>query len=192
MKRAVGVLALCVLASGPLLIAQDITGTIEGTVLDPSGAAVPKAKVIVTNTDRNQVVGNVTTDTSGSYSATFLSVGNYSVKVEASGFKTTTRSGIVLNANDTLKINMTMQVGAPTETVEVHESSVAVELVDALGLDELALDARAVAKIDAVGLQLLCAAVATARTSAAERPTTARPISGSNRRTPSWTRQLTL
>jgi hypothetical protein len=155
MKRAVGVLALCVLASGASLIAQDITGRIEGTVLDPSGAAVPKAKVTVTNTDRNQVVGNVTTATSGSYSATFLSVGNYSVKVEASGFKTNTRSGIVLNANDTLKINMTMQVGATTETVEVHESSVAVELgspessttIEGTQVRELALGTRNFAQL---------------------------------------------
>ena len=155
MKTAVGALALCVLASGALLIAQDITGIIEGTVLDPSGAAVPKAKVTVTNTDRNQVVGNVTTDTSGSYSATFLSVGNYSVKVEASGFKTNTRSGIVLNANDTLKINMTMQVGATTETVEVHESSVAVELgspessttIEGTQVRELALGTRNFAQL---------------------------------------------
>src|SRR5215831_5095383 len=155
MKRTVGALVLCVLASVALLSAQDIAGTIEGTVLDPSGAAVPKAKVTVTNTDRNQVVCNVITDTSGSYSATFLSVGNYAVKVEANGFKTNTRSGIVLNANDTLKINMAMQVGATTETVEVRESAVAVELgspessttIEGTQVRELALGTRNFAQL---------------------------------------------
>src|SRR5580765_6506145 len=99
--------------------AQNITGTIEGTVLDPSGSAVPKAKVTVSNTDRNQVVSTTITDNSGVYSATLLPIGNYSIKVEVAGFKTNNRSGIVLNVNDVQKINITMQVGAVTETVEV-------------------------------------------------------------------------
>ena len=81
------------LATG--MFAQDISGTIGGTVLDPSGAAVPSAKVTITNTDRNQVVRTVTTDAAGTYSAPLLPVGNYSIKVEATGFKTETRTGIV-------------------------------------------------------------------------------------------------
>jgi hypothetical protein len=118
-------LAAC-LAAG--LFAQDITGTIEGTVLDATGAAVPNAKVTVTNVDRNQAVRTITTNSSGVYSAPLLPIGNYSVKVEAAGFKTEERAGIVLNVNDTLKINLTMQVGAITETVEVTEVSTTVEL----------------------------------------------------------------
>ena len=108
------------LATG--LIAQDISGTIGGTILDPSGAAVPNAKVTVTNTDRNQVVRTVTTDASGTYSAPLIPIGNYSIKVEATGFKTETRTGIVLNVNDDLKINITLQVGAITDTVESEGS----------------------------------------------------------------------
>ncbi len=107
---------------------QDITGSIEGTVLDTSGAAVPKAKVIVTNTDRNQAIRTITTDTSGVYSANFLPIGNYSISAEASGFKTTTRTGIVLNVNDVLKINVTMQVGVVSESVEVRADASTVEL----------------------------------------------------------------
>jgi len=110
------------------LFGQDITGTIEGTVLDPSGAAVPKAKVSVINTDRNQVVRTVTTETSGVYSAVLLPIGHYSVKAEAAGFKTETITGIVLNVNDVLKVNLTMQVGAVSETVEVTASAATVEL----------------------------------------------------------------
>jgi hypothetical protein len=118
-------LAACFAVSN---FAQDITGTIEGTVLDASGAAVPKAKVTVTNTDRNQAIRTLTTDASGTYSAVLLPVGNYSVKVEAAGFKTQVKAGIALNVNDVLKINMTMQVGDVTETVEVAASAAAVEL----------------------------------------------------------------
>jgi len=119
------VLAACFAAG---MFGQDITGTIEGMVLDPSGAVVPKAKVMVLNMDRNQVVRTVTTDGTGTYSAVLLPIGNYSVRAEATGFKTEVQMGIVLNVNDVLKINLTMQVGAVSETVEVSASAANVEL----------------------------------------------------------------
>ena len=150
-------LSLCMLAA-PLvtgLLAQDVNGTIEGTVLDPSGASVPKAKVTLTNTDRNQQVRVLTTDASGVYSAPFLPIGAYSVKAEASGFKTNTRVDIVLNVNDVLKINLVMEVGAVTETVEVKESATAVELgtaasattIEGTQVRELALGTRNFAQL---------------------------------------------
>ncbi|HUI56720.1 MAG TPA: carboxypeptidase-like regulatory domain-containing protein [Bryobacteraceae bacterium] len=120
------ILLAFVLAS--VAVAQDITAQISGTVLDPSGAGVPDAKVTVTNTDRNLAVRVITTDTGGNYSAPLLPIGNYSIKVEAKGFKTVDRSGIVLNVNDTLSINFTLQVGAVTETVEVTAQAARVEL----------------------------------------------------------------
>jgi hypothetical protein len=153
MKR----LALCILtacfATG--LFAQDITGTIEGTVLDQTGAAVPKAKVSITNIDRNQVVRTLTTDQSGVYSAVLLSIGSYSVKVEASGFKNQEQSGIVLNVNDVLKVNMTLQVGSATETVEVRASAAQVDLaspasattIEGTQVRELALGTRNFAQL---------------------------------------------
>lgn len=113
------------------LAAQDISGTIEGSVLDPSGAFISGAKVTVTNQDRNQVVRTVTTDASGAYAAPFTPVGKYSVKVEAPGFKTATRSDIVVNVNDDLKINISLEVGAVSETVDVKESTGGVELATA-------------------------------------------------------------
>jgi hypothetical protein len=60
--------ALCILAASLVtgMMAQDVSGTISGTVLDPSDSAVPQAKVTITNTDRNQVVRTVTTDATGS------------------------------------------------------------------------------------------------------------------------------
>jgi hypothetical protein len=113
------------------LAAQDISGTIEGSVLDPSGAFVSGAKVTVTNVDRNQVVRTVTTDSSGAYVAPFTPVGRYSVKVEAAGFKAATHSDIVLNVNDDLKININLEVGAVSETVEIKEQLGGVELASA-------------------------------------------------------------
>ena len=80
--------------------AQDNAGNIGGTVLDASGSTVVNAKVTVTNTDRNQVMRTLTTDATGSYSALILPVGTYSIKVEATGFKTEDRTGIALNVSD--------------------------------------------------------------------------------------------
>jgi hypothetical protein len=110
------------------LVAQDISGTLGGTVLDPTGAAVPKAKISITNTDRKQVVRTVTTDASGTYSVPLIPIGNYSLKVEAQGFKANEITGIVLNVNDDLKFNVKLEVGVVSETVEVKTEATAVEL----------------------------------------------------------------
>ena len=121
-------ICLSAIAVVACLTAQETSATIGGTVLDPSNAGVANAKVTITNTDRNQVVRELTTETAGTYSAPLLPIGNYSVKVEAKGFKTETRTSIVLNVNDSLKINVSMQVGGIAETVEVKEQAAAVEL----------------------------------------------------------------
>jgi hypothetical protein len=122
---------LLVLAAGVLTIpvcAQDISGTVEGTVLDPSGSTVANAKVTVTNTDRNQVLREITTGASGIYSAPLIPVGHYEVSVEASGFKAAVRKDIVLNVNDDIKLNVSLEVGALSERVEVQEQATVVEL----------------------------------------------------------------
>ena len=120
-------LLLAVLAA-ICVFAQDISGTIEGTVLDQSKGVVAKAKVTVTNVDRNQILRQLTTDSNGIFTAPLIPIGNYSIKVEASGFKTVVLSGIVLNVNDDLKLNVPLQVGLVTESVDVHEEATKVEL----------------------------------------------------------------
>ncbi len=114
--------------AGGALFAQDISGTIEGSVLDPSNSPVPRAKITIKNTDRNQLVRTIVTDGGGNYAAPLIPIGNYSVSVEAAGFKKEDRTGIVLNVNDDLKINIVLQVGAVTETVEVKADATHVEL----------------------------------------------------------------
>src|SRR5260370_28022194 len=94
------------------LVAQEITGTIEGTALDPSGAPMPRVKITITNMERNQVVRTVVTDPSGIYSAPFLPVGSFSIRAELAGFKTELAPGIALNVNDVLKITLSLQVGS--------------------------------------------------------------------------------
>jgi hypothetical protein len=136
--------------AGSAAVAQDISGTIEGSILDPSNAPVPHAKVTIKLIDRNQVVRTIITDAGGDYSAPLIPIGNYSIKVEATGFKTEDRTGIVLNVNDDLKINITMQVGAITETVEVKSQAIQVELgtpansttIEGVQVRELTLNTR--------------------------------------------------
>jgi hypothetical protein len=126
-KRSI-LLLLAATAIGLPLAAQDISGTIEGTVLDPSGAGVPNAKVTVTNTDRNQALRTITTGPSGIYSAPVIPAGHYEVRVEATGFTAAVRKDIVLNVSDDLKVNISLAVGTLSETVTVQAQSTAVEL----------------------------------------------------------------
>jgi len=85
------------------------TASIVGTVTDQSGAAVPSAKVSVTNTD-NGFVRNITTNTTGNYAASALGIGHYTVRVEAPGFKAYLQTGITLNVNDTVRADASLQV----------------------------------------------------------------------------------
>src|SRR6185369_394385 len=91
--------ATCVLVYIPAA-AQTTTGSIVGTVTDPSGAAIPSANVIVTNEGTGIVVIRLQTDSSGNYVATALPPGQYSVTVEATGFKRSVNTGISLSVQD--------------------------------------------------------------------------------------------
>ena len=120
--RAVGVFAaLLVVALGPLH-AQEARGTILGRVTDPTNAVVAGATVEVTNTETG-VRQVSTTNMSGDFLVPFLIPGTYTVKVESPGFKTYTRTGLVLRVNDQLAVNVQLELGQPTQTVEVSAVS---------------------------------------------------------------------
>jgi len=123
-RCVVGLLLLLLAGS---LAAQEITGTIVGTVKDSSGAVVANATVTVTNTDKNAVIRAVTTGLSGNYVAALLPIGHYSVTVEATGFKKTIKDKIVLNVNDRLAENFTLEVGGTGEVVNVEASATQVD-----------------------------------------------------------------
>ena len=103
---------------GPLLYAQQDTGTILGTVLDSTGAVVAGANVTVTNVLTNVKV-TVTADSNGDFIATPLRIGTYRIEAEIAGFKKTVQDGIVLRVLDRLRIDLHLEVGAVTERVEV-------------------------------------------------------------------------
>src|SRR6266849_6634829 len=102
------------------LAAQEITGTILGTVTDSSGAVVPHAKVTVINTDRNTVLRTTQTDNNGYYAAPLLPIGRYAVTVAASGFKSFSKTDIELNVSDRLSVNAVLQPGSVQEVVSVE------------------------------------------------------------------------
>jgi hypothetical protein len=149
-KIAFGVFLLATLAGGFVLSAQDVSGTIGGSILDPSGAAIPGAGITITNTERGQVIRTIKADAGGGYFAPLIQVGIYSIKVEAPGFKSEERNKIVLNVNDDLKINISLQVGSASETVEVTAEAAVVELgspavsntIESTQISELALGTR--------------------------------------------------
>lgn len=99
------------------LLAQS-TGTIQGTVTDPSGAAVPTASVTV----RNLATGeerSFTTDQSGLYVVPSLPVGRYSVTAKATGLETTTVNDVVLEVSRIVQEDFRLAIAAGAESVEI-------------------------------------------------------------------------
>jgi len=129
MKSAIH-LALSLVFAGSLAFAQQDVGTISGTVTDSSGASVPGAAISITSADRNIVVRSTVTDHDGNYSAPYIPVGNYNVKAEAKGFKTSVKQDVVLNVADSLTISFKLEVGNVTETVTVEAAPTQVELAN--------------------------------------------------------------
>ena len=102
------------------------TASIVGTVSDPTGAAVPNAKVLITNTDTG-LARPLTTNSSGAYTAPQLSIGRYSVRVEAPGFKGFEQKGITLNVGAVVRADATLQIGESKESVTVEANAVQVQ-----------------------------------------------------------------
>lgn len=106
------------LATSPALFAQAVTGTIYGTVADPSQAAIAGAKVIVVNTNTNYT-RDMLTQTDGSFRFPSLPLGGYRVTVEQAGFNTFTQEGMTLQVDQQLRVNVTLRVGNVSEKLEV-------------------------------------------------------------------------
>ncbi|WP_158820650.1 TonB-dependent receptor [Granulicella sp. S156] len=102
--------------------AQTITGSITGTVTDPSGAVVPGAKVTVTN-----VLTGVTTPTtsnpSGIYAVHFLQIGQYKITVESPSFASQTTSVFTLEVDQEARVNIGLKINATTSTVIVTDTA---------------------------------------------------------------------
>ncbi len=100
------------------LRAQNFTASVVGAVKDPSGALVPGANVVLTNT-ANGFTYKATTDVTGEYVVRNLEPSTYRLTVQSQGFKTYEQTGIVLVVQQNARQDVTLQVGATVQTVEV-------------------------------------------------------------------------
>ena len=143
------IICLFSVAAVSVLNAQVDTATIVGTVQDPSGGVVPGAAVTATEVNTN-IKTSTRADASGNYAITPLKIGEYTVSVEAQGFKKETRAGVVLQVQDRSRIDFTLQVGSIAEVVNIDAAAPVVEtetsslgdVVNAQQVTELPLNGR--------------------------------------------------
>jgi hypothetical protein len=114
------------LALGVTVARASITGSISGTVTDPTGAVVPGASVVAINTQTG-VQNSTETNAQGFYSFPSLPAGSYDLKITASGFQEYRETGTVLDVNTAVRVDATLKVGTATQQVEVTAAAVQVE-----------------------------------------------------------------
>jgi hypothetical protein len=119
-------IALLLFLCGGLSFAQLNTGTITGSITDPSGAAVPNVKVTAVQMDTN-FESHATTNAEGLYRIQSLQPGAYRLTFEASGFKRFVQSGLDLNVGVVLPVNVKLDVGQLTESVQVSAQGTLLE-----------------------------------------------------------------
>jgi len=146
----VSIVSVCMgLFLGGTLQAQVDTATIVGTVQDSSGAVVPAASITATAVGTN-IKTSARTDSTGNYVITPLKIGEYSVAVEAQGFKAETRGRVLLQVQDRVRVDFTLQVGAVTEAVNIEaevpvvqtESSALGDVIGSRQISDLPLNGR--------------------------------------------------
>ncbi len=123
--------AMVLLLGGNFAGAQQTTGSIVGTVKDQTGAVVPAATVKATNVETG-FSRSAPTNSYGEYRIDYLPVGKYAVELEAAGFRRFVQENIVLNVDQTQTVEITLSVGASTETVEVTSAPPQVNTSDAV------------------------------------------------------------
>jgi hypothetical protein len=112
-----------------LAIAQEVTGSIVGTVRDSSGAGVPGATVTVTNPSQgDKVVRTVTTTGDGTFSVPNVAIATYTITVEAPNFKRAVSTGVKVDVGQRREVPVTLEAGRIDETVTVTADTQSVEL----------------------------------------------------------------
>jgi len=123
--------ALFILLFASLAYGQLYTGSIAGTVTDPSGAVVPSVKITLLDEEKGYKFF-VVTDAAGRYLFRQVVPGRYTVSAEAANFQRERKGGIVLSVNQNLSVDFSLRVGAQSQTVEVHAAGVELQTQDAV------------------------------------------------------------
>jgi hypothetical protein len=120
------IILLAVLLAGPANqgLAQETTGTVTGTVMDPTGAAMQRAKVEVAGPALSR---SLETDAAGRYTFQSLPPGTYELTVSAPGFRMLRKPGLAVQVGKTLRVDVPMEVGTLTESVVVTGEQVIVD-----------------------------------------------------------------
>jgi len=118
MRKAIAAICFASIALfGPKAVGQAVYGNIVGTVVDQSGAAVPNAKVVITDTQRS-VTFNTTTNGDGNFTQRFLIAGTYKARVEAIGFKATLQT-VSVSVDQESRVDVKLEVGEVSQVVEI-------------------------------------------------------------------------
>src|ERR1700728_30029 len=107
-------------------VGQQITASIRGTVLDPSGAVV-QAATVTTKQIETGLKREAITDRQGEYVLVELPIGHYQLEVQAKGFQTYLQQGITLDVNETATVGIHLKLGAETQQVEVNANAILVQ-----------------------------------------------------------------
>ena len=114
---------LCLLLMVPVAeLSQAANGTITGTVSDASGAVMPGVSIEVKNTETGVTFSTITTET-GNYAAPNLPPGSYAITAALSGFKRYERRGLTVAAAQSVRLDVSLEVGVEGETIEVREDA---------------------------------------------------------------------
>jgi hypothetical protein len=120
------ILALCICRMAQPAFGQTNRSNLSGTVVDPSGAQIPNAKVMITNVETG-ISRTVATNNSGVYSAASLVPGRYSIQVSAKGFTTEELQNVVLTVGQSSVENITLKIGSVSQKVVVEDNPASVD-----------------------------------------------------------------
>ncbi|HET6850969.1 MAG TPA: carboxypeptidase regulatory-like domain-containing protein [Pyrinomonadaceae bacterium] len=147
--------SLTVLAGAPAAVAQTAGGaTLRGTVKDPAGAVVPDASVVLIN-ERTKDERKTTTNSEGLYVFTAVAPATYTLRVEAQGFKALNQSKVVLEANSARGIDVSLELGQPSETVTITGGGAVDQLQTETGARENTISAQQIDNLSIVSRSAL-------------------------------------